>query len=133
MAFGDENDGDFMDQTEPARRSVMAVVWQRKALVVLGTLVGLVVGFLFYWQRAPVYQSTAQILVIKKRSDPLPVAGGDPRLGYVEDYMATHLALLRSPLIIERAVTEEGLGFAQNIPRQRRPRRSGARFVDGGT
>ena len=93
----------------PPPRTLTQILWQRKALVFLGAVVGLVAGFLFYVQRTPVFQSSAQVLVIKKRSDALPILGGDPRLSYVEDYMATHLVLLRSPLVVERAVKKRDL------------------------
>jgi succinoglycan biosynthesis transport protein ExoP len=110
MSNHEESDSVIQDPASSANaRSLLTVLWQRKALVILGTLVGLVGGFLVFWQRTPVFQSTAQILVIKKRSDPLPSMGPDPRLGYVEDYMGTHLVLLRSPLIIERAVKKREL------------------------
>jgi capsular exopolysaccharide synthesis family protein len=92
-----------------ASRSVLQVVWQRKALVALGAVIGLVLGSLLYAQRTPVYQSSAQILVVKKRSDILPVTGGDPRVSYVEDYVASHLRLIGSPLIVERAVKKRDL------------------------
>src|SRR5271165_577354 len=108
MSFSDEDD--FQDAApNKGSRSFLSILWQRKALVILGMLLGLVAGFLFYWQRPPVYQSSAQILVIKKRSDPMPIAGGDPRVSYVEDYMGTHMVLLKSPLIIERAIRKRDL------------------------
>jgi polysaccharide biosynthesis transport protein len=106
-------DADAQD-TQPARapRNVFQVVWQRKSLVALGAVIGLVLGSLLYAQRAPVYQSAAQILVVKKRSgEVMQFAGGsgDPRVSYVEDYLATHLVLIKSPLIVERAVKKRDL------------------------
>jgi capsular exopolysaccharide synthesis family protein len=95
----------------PAARSLVHVLWHRKAFVLLGAFLGLALGFLYHTQRAPVYQSSCQLLVIHKRAAPLQVSGGvDPRLTMVEDYMATHVALLRSPLIVERAVKKRDLG-----------------------
>jgi succinoglycan biosynthesis transport protein ExoP len=97
-------------QAPVAARSILLVFWHRKAFVLLGAFLGLALGFLWHTQRAPVYQSSCQIVVIKKRAqDVLPVPG-DPRPGLVEDYMATHLAYLRSPIIIERAVKKRDLG-----------------------
>ena len=91
----------------PAARSrgFLTVLWQRKALLILATLLGLVGGSLFYWQRPPIYQSASQILIIKKQPV-LPVA---ERMGYADDYMSTHLEVLRSPLIIERAIKKKEL------------------------
>jgi capsular exopolysaccharide synthesis family protein len=103
--------------TEPAHhrssRTVLQVVWQRKSLLTLGAVVGLALGGLLYAQRTPVYQSSAQVLVVKKRSDILPVTGGDPRLSFVEDYLATHMVLIKSPIIVERAVKKRDL---QSLP-----------------
>jgi hypothetical protein len=45
---------------------------------------------------ASAHQVTAQLWVVKKRADVIPA--GDPRGGHVEDYLATHAVLLRSPL-----------------------------------
>jgi capsular exopolysaccharide synthesis family protein len=89
--------------------SLVRVAWQRKPLVALGLVIGLVIGAFYYAQRTPVYQSTAQVLVIKKRPEALPLPGTDPRLSSYEDYLATHVALVRSQLIVERAVTRDGL------------------------
>ena len=58
-----------------AARSILQVFWQRKAFVLLGALVGLALGFLYHTQRIAVFQSSCQILVIKKRAgDALPVS-----------------------------------------------------------
>jgi len=96
----------------PAARSrgFLTVLWQRKALLILATLLGLVGGSLFYWQRPPIYQSASQILIIKKQPV-LPVA---ERMGYADDYMSTHLEVLRSPLIIERAIKKAIGGDSEN-------------------
>src|SRR5262245_43691005 len=93
----------------PSSRNLLKTVWQRKSLVIVAALGGLLGGFAFYAQRMPVYQTSAQILVVKKRSDPLPVAN-DPRLSFYEDYLSTHLVLIRSPLIVEKAVEKRNLG-----------------------
>src|SRR5262249_23473791 len=87
----------------------MLIAWERKSFVIFGAVVGVLLGFLVYLQRKPVYQSAAQVLVVKKRSDALPVAGGDPRLSFYEDYVSTHLVLIRSPLVVERAVKKRSL------------------------
>src|SRR5262249_54957063 len=79
-----------------------------KAFILLGAFVGLALGFLFHTQRVAVYQSSCQLLVIKKSPSMLP-AGNDPRMTVVDDYMPAQLALLRSPLILERAVKKRDL------------------------
>src|SRR5215813_5777393 len=56
-----------------------------------------------------------QVLVLKKRSDALPVTNGDPRLSFYEDYVSTHLVLIRSPLVVERAVKKRNLGSLKSF------------------
>src|SRR5437588_5713109 len=89
-------------QGAPAR-GLLQVAWERKALVALGLTAGVVVSALYYARSVPVYQASAQVLVIKKRPDALPIPGSDPRLSYLDDYLSTHLRLIASPLIIEKA------------------------------
>src|SRR5262249_61877218 len=71
-----------------------SIVWQRKALVLLGLAVALVLGGLLYSQTPPVYQSSAQVLVVKKRPDVVMPNPADQRAAYVEDYLATHVILI---------------------------------------
>ena len=82
---------------EPGGRmpQLLQVIWQRKPLVLLGLFVGLAVGAVVYLYRSPVYQSSAAVLVIKKRPD-VPLTGTDTRYAYYEDYISTQLTLLKS-------------------------------------
>lgn len=91
-------------------RNLLQVLVQHRWLVVLGAVVGLVGGLLNYAQKQPVYQSSASVLVVKKRNDALLVAGGDPRLGVYEDYVSTHLILIKSSMVVGLAVKKKELG-----------------------
>jgi capsular exopolysaccharide synthesis family protein len=119
MSATDEPDIDDLDGGEPrpatASRNLLQVLWQHRSLILLAGAAGLVVGLLYYSQKPPVFQSRAQVLVVKKRSDALPVAGGDPRLSFYEDYVSTHLVLIRSPLVVERAVRKKDLGALPSL------------------
>jgi capsular exopolysaccharide synthesis family protein len=100
----------------PAAGSILRIVWQRRWLVLLGAVIGPVLALLHYSQRPSVYRSGAQVLVVKKRSEALPVSnGGDPRLAVYEDYVSTHLILIRSPLVVERAVQKRNLGALKSF------------------
>ncbi len=90
-------------------RNILQIMLQHKWLIVLGAALGLVGGILVYAQKQPVYQSNASILVVKRSSDALPVSGGDPRSSYFEDYVATHLVLIKSPLVVSTAVEKKEL------------------------
>lgn len=78
------------------------LAWHRKSLIMLGAAVGLVLGTLYYVQREPVYESDAEVLVVNKRPD--SGMGGNVHLSHFEDYVSTHRILVRSPLIVERAI-----------------------------
>jgi capsular exopolysaccharide synthesis family protein len=110
MSQADDLGFDNPDAAVPqAAGGLLTVVWRRKSLVALGVVLGMVGGILAYAQRPPVYQATAQVMVIKKRGDPLPIAGGDPRMSYVEDYVSSHMVVIRSSVIVERAVKKRNL------------------------
>jgi capsular exopolysaccharide synthesis family protein len=112
-----------------AARSLLQVLWHRKAFVLLGAFVGLAMGFLYHSQRTAVYQSSCQLLVIKKRaSEALQVNAANASAVYVEDYTATHAALLRTPLILERAVKRSNLGALKTFENVGEP----AAMVAGG-
>jgi capsular exopolysaccharide synthesis family protein len=83
---------------------LLAVLWRRKSLIALGGVVGLVLGAMYYARLTPTYQSSAQVLVVKKRPDALPLPGLEQQMSFMEDYLATHQVLMRSPLIIRGAV-----------------------------
>ena len=87
----------------------LQVALRHKSLLALGGVVGLVLGALYYAQRTPVYQSSAQLIVIKKQGNPLPTGDADPRAYFYEDYLATHQVLIKSPIIVQRAVQKHNL------------------------
>jgi capsular exopolysaccharide synthesis family protein len=89
--------------------SLLTMLWRHKSLLALGIVLGLVGGALYYARLEPVYQSSAQVLVVKKRPDALPMPGIDARLSYFEDYLGTHQVLIRSPLIVSEAVKKGNL------------------------
>ena len=92
-----------------ARANLLQIAWRRKSLVILGVVTGLIIGTLYYARATPVYQSGGQLMVIKKSGSPLATQGGDPRQSYYEDYLSTHQTLIRSPLIVQRAVKKHQL------------------------
>jgi capsular exopolysaccharide synthesis family protein len=96
-------------------RNILQIAWERKALVLLGLVVGAGLGVLVYTQRTPVYRSSAQVLVVKKQANAVPITGGDPRWPYVDDYVSAHLILIRSPLIVNRAVEKHQLGALKSF------------------
>jgi capsular exopolysaccharide synthesis family protein len=100
--------------------SLMQVAWQRKSLVILGLIIGLVLGLLYYAQKQPVYLSTSQMLVVKRTpNDTISLGSGESRLAYMEDYMSTQSILVKSPAIIGRAVKMPNLHDLKSFPGER--------------
>jgi succinoglycan biosynthesis transport protein ExoP len=94
-------------------RGLLEVAWNRKSLFALGIVVGLLVGLFYFLLEKPIYQSKAQVLVVKKRPD--NVTGIDTRQLAIEDYVATHQTLIKSPLIVERAVQKRDLAALESL------------------
>src|SRR5262245_26968681 len=118
----DNEDQGGQQSVASSSRNPLQVVWRRRWLVLLGAVVGLVLGALVYAQRSPVYQSSAQVLVVKKRSEAMQVGGGTQQaVQYYEDYASTHLVLIRSPLVVQRAVKKRNLGALKSFEGQGDP------------
>jgi uncharacterized protein involved in exopolysaccharide biosynthesis len=82
-------------------------VLRRWPWLLLGLVAGLVLGLLYHMQSAPVYQSSAQLLVIKNRPEMTTTGGGtDARVQFVEDYVATQVLYLKSERILELAAKQ---------------------------
>lgn len=75
------------------------MAWRHRYLVALGLLLGLAGATVHYLRQTPVYQSTAQVLVIKKRADDMGVKSVS-----IEDYLATHQVLIKSPWVVNKTV-----------------------------
>jgi capsular exopolysaccharide synthesis family protein len=87
----------------PEHPNLFLGVLRRWPWLVLGLAVGLVLGLLYHMQQPPVYQSTAQLLVLKNRPELVTGGVGDVRAQYVEDYVAPQVILLQSDTILKRA------------------------------
>ncbi len=96
----------------PGAFHLVLVAWRHKSLIALGAVVGVVLGAIFYAQKPPVYQSSAQLIVTKKQASPL-AGTSDDRASVYEDYLANHQVLLKSPLIVKKAVEKNQL---QELP-----------------
>ncbi|MBY0526630.1 MAG: polysaccharide biosynthesis tyrosine autokinase [Gemmataceae bacterium] len=86
---------------------VAHIAWQRRSLLLFGVGLGLLFGGIYFVAAPPTYQSTTQVLVVKKRPD--EVTGKDTRNLAIEDYVATQQTLVGSPLIIEHAIEKRSL------------------------
>src|SRR5437763_3488540 len=107
------------EQTSRAGPSLLQVAWQRKSLVILGLMIGLVLGLLYYAQRPPVYASSAQVLVVKRNPyEPTLNVGPDGRYGAMEDYMSTQSVLLKSPVVITLVAKKPEMKDLRSLPNE---------------
>jgi polysaccharide biosynthesis transport protein len=107
--MSDAADQSPLDEVETQAASgpgIFQVAWRFKYLIVLGTVIGLVVGYIYASQLPPSYQSKARILVVKKRAD---VGFGDGRAAFLEDYVSTHQKIIESPYVVTEAVKKHKL------------------------
>jgi succinoglycan biosynthesis transport protein ExoP len=83
---------------------------RRLWLIVLGGLVGLGLGYLYFTKQISVYMSSARLLVVRERSSgEMPIRGIEHRV----EADTTAPILIRSPLIVSEAVRKHEL---QNLP-----------------
>lgn len=90
---------------------VMAICRHRKWTIIFFTAVATGLGYLYFTKAEPIYETSAQVLIIKRRgetSSPISLLQGD--LGY-EDSMTTHAQVIKSPEIVRRAVANPDFGI----------------------
>ena len=85
--------------------------WRHKFITTVGILVGLATGAALAHYLPPVYQSSAQISIVRKRPD--LVTGLDTRQMASEEYISPPQDLLKSSPIVENAMLKAGLA---NLP-----------------
>ena len=89
------------------------MIVRRWPLLAVGLVAGAVIGVLIHLASTPIYQSNAQVLVVKKQATVLSLP--DTRTAMVEDYVATQLTLIKSEKI-RRAAARELKQAKLNIP-----------------
>ncbi len=93
--FDWEADSDFNDDSFGGGIDVWGMLWRRKWIVVAGTVLGLVLGFLYFFNAQPIYKSSAQVLIERKQ----------PAINFDGNYdaMARHFWLadaLKHPIVM---------------------------------
>lgn len=86
-------------QEAVSQSNIYRIAWQRKSLLILGLILAIVIGILYYSQKEPIYQSQAMMSVHRKNP---PLMSNDPRTAYSmnEDYLTYHAKVIRTPLIL---------------------------------
>ncbi len=87
---------------------LLDLLWRRKRILAATAVVGILIGLIYYAQATRTYESHADVLIVQKR--PEVVTGNQRYESGFEDYVTTHLTLIKSRLIIERAIEARDLG-----------------------
>jgi len=92
---------------------LLEMLWRRKRLFVAGLIIAVALGLAYYFLLPPTYESVANVLLVQKR--PCLLSGNQQYESNFEDYVATHRALIVSPMIIKRAVESADLGSLETF------------------
>ena len=87
---------------------LLQLVRRRRRYLSVAMFVGAGLGFCYWLLAERTYESSADVLVVQK-SPAAVVPGNAAYESGFEDYLATHLALVVSPMIVERAIQESHL------------------------
>ena len=83
---------------------IWAMVRRRKWLIIFMLVAGLGAGGLYHEKATRIYETSAQVLVtIRQTDDNSPLRPLNAEVGY-EDSMTTHAQLIKTPLVVQRAV-----------------------------
>lgn len=105
---------------------VVAICRHRKWTIVFFTAIATGLGYLYFTKAEPIYETSAQVLIIKRRGEsnsPISLLQGE--LGY-EDSMTTHAQVIKSPEIVREAVADPDFNLPalksfEGIPRESIP------------
>jgi capsular exopolysaccharide synthesis family protein len=87
----------------PAYQALGNLLRRRGWWIACGALAGLVLAVLYCVLFGPWYESSAQVLVLRKRLETSPISGPDQGRPQ-EDYLSTHILLMTSPRVVGQAV-----------------------------
>src|SRR5437764_13266727 len=91
--------------------NLITILWRERRLIAGCTLGCLVFAVLYLLTTSRLYQASAKLLVLHQGGRPLNVTNADAgRFGEgVEDYIPTHIMVIRSPAVLGPAVEAVGL------------------------
>ena len=87
--------------------NLLAMIGRGWRYLAVSVLVCMTIAIFFAARIKPVYKGTARLLILQQGGRPLNLAGGsDPfqSSDMSTDYLPTHIMIIRSPLIVEKAV-----------------------------
>ncbi|QVL33553.1 polysaccharide biosynthesis tyrosine autokinase [Telmatocola sphagniphila] len=102
----EEYEGGSSDDQDQSPSRYLTVLWRRKWILAIAGLLGLVIGFVYTFEKPRIYQSSAQVMLSRKKQPTMTEGTGplaDTRTAYLDDYVTTQLLLLKSDLILRNA------------------------------
>lgn len=89
---------------------VLSFLRRRWLRIGIGTALGILALVAYWWYAPPIYESTAEIFVMRKDTAAVGVEAGNPSETAVnEELLATHMKLMQSKSIIQSALEADGL------------------------
>jgi capsular exopolysaccharide synthesis family protein len=100
------------------RPSLIAILWRRRQWYVACVLACLAIASVYLVMAPRIYQAEVRLLILQQGGRPLNVANTDPtRLmtEETEDYIPTHMLIINSPQVVERAIDKVGLDHLPSL------------------
>jgi capsular exopolysaccharide synthesis family protein len=88
----------------PTYQSLFQIAARRLSFLVLGVLLMLGVGTLYYIFGTQKFESQASVAVVKRHADALNAEKGLESRDSGEDYVASHSNIIKSPIVVSRAL-----------------------------
>jgi capsular exopolysaccharide synthesis family protein len=104
-----ETEGEPPGPQESSGHLSLEFVRRRKWRIVVAVAVSLTMGLLYCALFGPWYESTSQVLVIKKRLETAPISGPNSSQSEPEDYQPVLQTLITSPRVVKQAVVTHRL------------------------
>src|SRR5260370_37605314 len=94
-----------LEATEsPTYQNLFQIAGRRLSFLVLGVLAMLGLGTLYYIFGTQKFESQASVAVVKRHADALITAQGLEARDSAEDYVGSHANIIKSPLVVSRAL-----------------------------
>ena len=90
--------------------AILGMAQRSWRLIAVTVALCLTVSVIYVFRGKTVYNASARLLVLQQSGRSLGVAGGDPFQHLQnQDSLATHILIIRSPAIVERAIASSGM------------------------
>ena len=95
-------------------RHYKGIIFRGWRFILICVLASMTAAIIYIAAQKPTYKATSRLLVIQQSAHPQVGTGGSPfnSEGVSDDNLATHVLLLKSPVIIEQALTSSGVKSA---------------------